>query len=197
MPESGYAHCHCRDCGETIIVSDVERHRAGTNGPEDAYCDGCLDSGCPGYQGFEGMSQECQRADAYGSRACLTCDRDDETYFDPGKPYNSGTWRCERCKHEDVFNGGMPGWTRVKMYPNGSAVVHTGTSYQIWEMRELERSINKSQICCETRQVAYPVGAEHCPCLACNIAKEFIKWTEGRNEVRQEDRDQSNAGKSV
>jgi hypothetical protein len=108
MSESGYAHCRCRDCGETIIVSDGKRHRAGTNKPEDAYCDGCLDSGCPDYQGVDGMSQECQRVDAYGSMECPTCKKDDETYFDPGKPYNSGTFRCERCDGRQQHSTAVP-----------------------------------------------------------------------------------------
>jgi len=83
---SGYINCSCRDCFEVTVGE----------GPEE-FCHGCTESGCPDYQGQKGMSQECQRADAYGAVGCPTCKKDDETYFDPGNPYNSGTWRCERC----------------------------------------------------------------------------------------------------
>ena len=63
---SGYQYCDCRDCFELIIVTDNLRHRAGVGQPEDPYCDGCLEHACPDYQGVQGMSQECQRPDAYG-----------------------------------------------------------------------------------------------------------------------------------
>lgn len=51
---SGYRYCACRDCPEIIV------------GEEGDFCDPCKKAGCPDYQGQEGMSQECQRADAYG-----------------------------------------------------------------------------------------------------------------------------------
>lgn len=51
----GYVPCACRDCMEPAI---------GIRGK--AFCLGCSDAGCPDYQGKRGMSQECQRPDAYG-----------------------------------------------------------------------------------------------------------------------------------
>lgn len=54
---SGYTQCKCRDCFE-IVVSNDQAH------PD--FCDGCRKAGCPDYQGVKGMSQECQRPDAYG-----------------------------------------------------------------------------------------------------------------------------------
>lgn len=53
---TGYTDCACRDCMDIAI---------GVAGA--AYCHGCRDAGCPGYQGQPGMSQECQRPDAYGA----------------------------------------------------------------------------------------------------------------------------------
>jgi len=55
---SGYTHCKCRDCFE-IVVSDNQDH------PD--FCDECRKAGCPDYQGVKGLSQECQRLDAYES----------------------------------------------------------------------------------------------------------------------------------
>jgi hypothetical protein len=52
---SDYVPCACRDCMETAISSD----------DEPAFCHGCEEAGCPDYQGQPGMSQECQREDAY------------------------------------------------------------------------------------------------------------------------------------
>jgi len=52
--QSGYQHCACRDCFELIV------------GKPGDFCDGCEEAGCPDYQEVEGMSQECQRLDAYG-----------------------------------------------------------------------------------------------------------------------------------
>lgn len=59
MADNGYRQCACRDCFEIVI------------GEPGTFCDECVDAGCPDYQGVEGMSQECQREDAYG------CDDDD------------------------------------------------------------------------------------------------------------------------
>lgn len=52
----GYVPCACRDCMEIAI----------SGGKGKSFCSGCRDAGCPDYQGQPGMSQECQRADAYG-----------------------------------------------------------------------------------------------------------------------------------
>jgi len=52
----GYVNCACRDCMEITVAGKGKKH----------YCSGCRDAGCPDYQGQPGMSQECQRADAYG-----------------------------------------------------------------------------------------------------------------------------------
>lgn len=54
---SGYTHCRCRDCFETVVSNDMSK-------PD--YCHECEEAGCPDYQGVEGMSQECKRPDAYG-----------------------------------------------------------------------------------------------------------------------------------
>ena len=54
---SGYTHCQCRDCFEITVSDDQTK-------PD--FCDDCTKAGCPDYQGVEGMSQECQRPDAYG-----------------------------------------------------------------------------------------------------------------------------------
>lgn len=51
--DSGYQHCACRDCFDLAI------------GVPGAFCWACKEAGCPDYQGQEGMSQECQRDDAY------------------------------------------------------------------------------------------------------------------------------------
>lgn len=53
LHESGYTTCQCRDCFELTV------------GETGDYCQACLDAGCPDYQGVAGMSQECQRQDAY------------------------------------------------------------------------------------------------------------------------------------
>ena len=53
---SGYTHCKCRDCFE-IAISDDDHP---------AFCHECVTAGCPDYQGVKGMTQECQRPDAYG-----------------------------------------------------------------------------------------------------------------------------------
>lgn len=52
---SGYAHCACRDCFETIVAKNPAR-------PE--LCDDCNAAGCgdPDAAGWP----ECQREDAYG-----------------------------------------------------------------------------------------------------------------------------------
>lgn len=64
--ESGYRPCACRDCFEIAI------------GEPGAYCHECVDSGCPGYQGEAGMSQECQAPSAYGgSEEDGDCDGDE------------------------------------------------------------------------------------------------------------------------
>ena len=56
MPsDSGYRDCACRDCFEIVI------------GGPGTYCEGCVQAGCPDYQGQPGMSQECQCEDAYGA----------------------------------------------------------------------------------------------------------------------------------
>lgn len=52
---SGYLHCACRDCFEITIGDPGE------------FCTECDEAGCPDYQGVSGLSQECQRPDAYGS----------------------------------------------------------------------------------------------------------------------------------
>lgn len=57
---SGYQECHCRDCFEILV------------GEPDDFCDECIEAGCPDYQGVLGMSQECQRSDAYDD-VCSTC----------------------------------------------------------------------------------------------------------------------------
>ena len=54
---SGYTHCKCRDCFEITVSNDM-------GNPD--FCTECEEAGCPDYQGVEGMSQECQRPDAYG-----------------------------------------------------------------------------------------------------------------------------------
>jgi hypothetical protein len=51
---TGYTNCACRDCFE-IAIGDAGK----------AFCHGCVEAGCPDYQGQPGMSQECQRDDAY------------------------------------------------------------------------------------------------------------------------------------
>jgi len=52
--EVGYRYCWCQDCMETTI------------GKAGEFCEDCIKSGCPDYQGVEGMSQECRRSDSYG-----------------------------------------------------------------------------------------------------------------------------------
>lgn len=51
--ERGYQHCACRDCFDI------------TFGSPGVFCEECKEAGCPDYQGQKGMSQECQRDDAY------------------------------------------------------------------------------------------------------------------------------------
>ena len=52
-PEVGYRYCECRDCMDLVV------------GKQGEYCYGCIEAGCPDYQGKEGMSQECRSRDAY------------------------------------------------------------------------------------------------------------------------------------
>ena len=54
---SGYTQCKCRDCFEIVVSDDMDN-------PD--FCDDCIKAGCPDYQGHKGLSQECQRPDAYG-----------------------------------------------------------------------------------------------------------------------------------
>jgi len=79
---SGYTYCACRDCFETIVGEDGD------------YCDACKREGCPDYQGVEGMNQECQRPDAYGSPDCPECNKSDEVWYD------ETMWKCGRCNKE-------------------------------------------------------------------------------------------------
>lgn len=158
MP-SGMTGCKCRDCME-LTVSDDSDH------PD--FCFECIDAGCPDYQGVEGMSQECQRPDAYGSPDCPTCEKPDAMYYD------DGDWHCGACSWDQVFQGAQPGWTRVKIYPNGAALVHTGTSYCVWPKDAVKRSIGAAKTCCESRRVYWPEGTEQCPCLACHVAKAHM-----------------------
>lgn len=58
---SGYQTCGCRDCGELTV------------GVVGEFCEECITAGCPDYQGVDGLSQECQRPDAYG------CDSEDDS----------------------------------------------------------------------------------------------------------------------
>lgn len=59
--ESGYVSCECRDCFEVTIGHVTCRgHMVG-------FCAECVEAGCPDYQGQKGMSQDCQRQDAYAS----------------------------------------------------------------------------------------------------------------------------------
>lgn len=44
--ESSYAHCRCAGCVEIIVVNDINAHAAGTNPPDDAYCEECYEAGC-------------------------------------------------------------------------------------------------------------------------------------------------------
>ena len=71
LGESGYQDCACRDCFELVVAHPG------------AFCEGCIEAGCPDYQGQEGMSQECQAPHAY-------CDGGEVTGED-GKAY------CEQC----------------------------------------------------------------------------------------------------
>lgn len=67
------------------------------------------------------------------------------------------------------------GHTRVAIHFDETAYVHTGNDGQLWTKEQVERSLESSQSCCESRKVLWPEGAEHCPCLACNVAKALIK----------------------
>ena len=122
---SGYIYCHCRDCFDITVGDPGE------------FCAECIDAGCPDYQEVEGMSQECQRDDAY-ERSTAEC---------------------------------MPAHTRVKMHSDGSATVNTGVNTARWYRPEIKRALGMSERCCESRGVKFPEGQEHCPCLACNVAK--------------------------
>jgi len=155
---SGYTHCRCRDCMETTISDDQDN-------PE--YCSECIEAGCPDYRGA-GTHEECQRPDAYGAPDCPTCDKNDEMYFD-------GEWKCGRCKWDEVFQGSQPGWTRVKIYPNGSALVHTGTSFAPWPPDAVQRAEGAAKRCCESRGVFFPMGSIQCPCLACSVWFAYLK----------------------
>jgi len=55
---SSYAHCRCGHCFDTIIVNDIDAHVEGTNPPEDAYCDRCLEAGCPDKTSAECLSTQ-------------------------------------------------------------------------------------------------------------------------------------------
>lgn len=70
--DSGYRDCSCRDCFELTV---------GTPGE---FCHGCIEAGCNQYQGVEGLSQECQRADAYGDDSDESDDSDEPSDGGPG-----------------------------------------------------------------------------------------------------------------
>lgn len=70
--------------------------------------------------------------------------------------------------------------TRVHITWEGNAVVHTGNEEQFWVKELIEKSMEHSLSCCNSRNVCFPGGAEHCACLACNVAKAYIKWKEDR-----------------
>jgi hypothetical protein len=63
----GYVACSCHDCFDIAIGpshwSDKPQSRV--------FCNDCKEAGCPDYQGQPGMSQECQRNDAYGCEDCV------------------------------------------------------------------------------------------------------------------------------
>lgn len=70
---SCYTSCACRDCFEISIGE-----------PDEAFCHGCEEAGCPDYQGQPGMNQGCQREDAYGIEepdcvCVVSCDEDPDT----------------------------------------------------------------------------------------------------------------------
>lgn len=59
--------------------------------------------------------------------------------------------------------------TRVTMHHDGTAYVDEGNSARLWSKREVDDAPRVSRRCCELRRVRWPIGAEHCPCLACCI----------------------------
>jgi len=88
---NGYIHCACRDCFEITI------------GGPGTFCWQCVKHGCHDYQGIGGMSQECQRPDAYGDLDCPKCKQSDEVFYDESEN-GEGQWRCERCGSNDNVN---------------------------------------------------------------------------------------------
>lgn len=57
----GYVPCACRDCFDVAFVPSHWSDAPSTP----AFCHDCEKAGCPDYQGHEGLTQECQREDAY------------------------------------------------------------------------------------------------------------------------------------
>jgi hypothetical protein len=82
----------------------------------------------------------------------------------------------------------MNGHTRVHICDDGSAIVRQDgtdplrdpdTSSELrFDSVDLVRAAYKAQECCDARQVRYPIGSEHCPCLACCVDKAHRRWKE-------------------
>lgn len=92
LAREGYSHCRCRDCFELVI----------TGGGESEFCEFCKKNGCPGYQGVEGVSQECRQPDAYGPIECPHCRESDYMWYND----DEGTWNCDAC---ETTHGKDPG----------------------------------------------------------------------------------------
>lgn len=70
----------------------------------------------------------------------------------------------------------MPGSVRVHIHDDGCATVQESSGELHFDQASLVRAAYKAKECCELRKVYYPIGSEHCPCLACAVDKAHRLW---------------------
>lgn len=56
-----------------------------------------------------------------------------------------------------------------------SVYVRQGRLIERWTIYSAIACHSDAKQCCESRQVNYPAGSEHCPCLACNVSKAVYR----------------------
>jgi len=69
----------------------------------------------------------------------------------------------------------LNGQVRVTILPNGQVHVDEGSTAATWGPRMVAKAIELSKECAALRQVYWPIGAENCPCLACEVAKVAVR----------------------
>ena len=126
---SGVYDCICPPC------PDLHYGEAGE------FCDECKTAGC--HEQTTTSSADCLR-DYPEDHPCPTCDQTDEVDQDAELV---GSWYCNRCQHEKVFEPRRNADIRVKMYPNGSAVVSTGLDSCPWPKEAVDRAEESAEVC--------------------------------------------------